>query len=312
MKRQFTNNRKVMDKANLKATYIHSLIPAMATPLNEEGTQLNLSGVPALVEFLIERGVSGLFAGGSTGEGILLGCEERMQLHQAVVSATDGRVPVLVHAGANTTADTLALARHGVEIGADAVVVVTPTYYPMIDADLAAYFRQVAAAIPDTPLFAYDIPQFAVNGISPALFRQLMEIPNFAGVKCSRPDAQIVRQHIDIANGNAIVLVGNESIALGTLALGADGMISGLATAVPEPFVALVAALARDDLAEARLIQRRINRILNLFPAGRRLGGIKAILASRGVPVGPVMPPRPMPAAGALWSQIEVILSEAA
>jgi dihydrodipicolinate synthase/N-acetylneuraminate lyase len=110
-----------------------------------------------------------------------------------------------------------------------------------------------------------------------------------AGLKSSRVDVQMVRQLIDALPGDRILLAGNESAALGSLALGADGLISGLSTAIPEPFVAMTRAFAAGGIDEAREWQRCINRLLGLL-GGARLGGIKAILEQRGVPVGPPVP----------------------
>jgi dihydrodipicolinate synthase/N-acetylneuraminate lyase len=85
--------------------------------------------------------VRGLFVGGTTGEGIMLALRERMSLHESAVMAAAGRVPVLLHVGANTTAEATALARHAASLQADAIVVITPTFYALPDDALQAYFR---------------------------------------------------------------------------------------------------------------------------------------------------------------------------
>lgn len=295
--------------ATLHARLAGGVLPAMATPLQDDGYTVAADVVPDLVDFLIERGVCGLFVGGTTGEGLMLSLRERMSLHESVWLATAGRVPVLLHAGANTTAETLALARHAASIGADAIVVITPTFYVMPDDALLAYFVEIARAVPQLPLLVYDIPQMAMNGISPELLARLAEeIPSFAGIKCSRPDMQMIRRLLDAAPAEVALLAGNEAIALGSLALGAHGLISGLATAIPEPFVALTDAFARRDVEAARDEQRRINRLLSLLPPGARIGGIKRILQQRGLPVGGCVPPRPTPQLPGLWEQLERLL----
>ena len=155
--------------------------PAMATPLTAAGLQVNLPAVDALVDFLIDAGVKGLFVGGTTGEGILLETSERQRLHEQAMKAIAGRVPALIHVGANTTAESVALATHAYSIGAEAIVAVTPTFYPMPDSALADYFGELAAAAPGTPLLAYDIPHMAVNGVSPALMQRLAnDLPAFS------------------------------------------------------------------------------------------------------------------------------------
>lgn len=293
--------------SKLKANLRDGVSPAMATPLIPGTHTVNVAAVPALVDFLAGKGVKGLFIGGTTGEGILLDDDQRRALHEAAAGAARGRVSVLLHVGAQRTETAIALARHAAELRPDAVVAMTPTFYGMSDAALARYFHAIADAVPDIPLFLYDIPQFAVNGISPSLLSTLAaEMPSLAGLKSSRGDVQVVRQLIDVLPRDRILLAGNESAALGALALGADGLISGLSTAIPEPFVALTRTFAAGAIDEAREWQRCINRLLGVL-AGVRIGGIKAILNQRGVEVGP-----PTPTLDAtdepLWSRAAQIL----
>jgi dihydrodipicolinate synthase/N-acetylneuraminate lyase len=285
--------------------------PAMATPLTSDGYRVNGEVVGQLVEFLVSAGVKGLFVGGTTGEGIVLPAGERLYLHERAVQAAAGRVVIMAHVGANDTLSAVTLAEHAASVGVDALVSVTPYFYGMHDNALLDYFRTVAAAAPQTPFFAYDIPHMATNGISPALLRRLRaEVPTLAGIKTSHGDAQHIRRLIDAAQGDegppaVLLLAGNESIALGSLALGAGGLISGLSTAVPEPFVALMEAFTAGNLPQAQTIQRRINVLLGMLPAGARIGAIKQILLERGVDVGPPVPPRPAGSPG-LWEQMKM------
>lgn len=286
------------------------MVPAMATPLEVDGYTINFDALSDLVEFLIAAGVHGLFVGGTTGEGILLSDRQRVELHEAAAEAAGGRVALIVHVGANTTAASAALAEHAESIGADAIAAVTPYYYQIHDEALLDYYRALAAAAPSTPLLAYDIPHLAVNSVGPELVLDLArEVPTYAGVKSSQADAQKVRQLIDASRPSGIVLTGNERVALGALALGAGGLISGLATAVPESFVALTAAFGQGDMAEAQRQQGIINQILDLFPNGARIGAIKKILTQRGIPVGPPVPPRPEPPVDwNAWPQIQSMI----
>ena len=283
------------------------VVPAMATPIRTGGEEVDLDRVPSLVDFLVSREVAGLFVGGTTGEGILLSLPERMKLHEASVRAARGRVPVLAHVGDNTTANAVRLARHAHDIGADAVVAVTPTFYPVPDPSLVKHYAAIGEATP-LPLFAYDIPQMAANGISPAALREMCKsVPNFAGIKSSRSDAHALVQFVACLTPSAGLLAGFEPTALGSLTLGAQGLVSGLATAVPEPVVALVRAVARAEVEEARRQQSIINAILDLVPANARIGCLKAILQARGVAVGEPVPPRPH-GNPALWPKIQPLL----
>lgn len=295
--------------AALKSALAFGVAPAMATPLLPDSYTVNTAVIPQLIDFLLDKGVAGLFVGGTTGEGVMLDTEQRRALHATAVQATAGRVPVIVHVGAMRTDTAVDLARHAADIGADAVAVVTPFFYKLNDDALFTHYAAVARAVPDLPMFAYDIPQLALNSVSPALTRRLVaELPNMAGMKTSTPDAQAVRALIHATPADKIVLIGNEGVLLGTLALGADGAISGLATAIPEPFVALGAALRRSDLPAAQRLQRQINELLVATDGGARLGAIKLLLQARGIPIGPTVPTLPMPTANP-WPAVEAILN---
>lgn len=280
----------------LRSSLQLGIVPAMATPTHPDGYLVNQPAIRDLVSFLIDKGVKGLFIGGTTGEGILFPVEQRKRLHAKSVRSARGRVPVLLHVGANTLADCLELSKHAESVGADAIVAVTPYFYPLQDDTLFDYYQAISQAAPDTPLLAYDIPQMAINGISPDLLHKLTrEIPSFAGLKSSRPDAQIIRKLVDVSREHTMVLAGNERIALSFLALGADGLISGLSTAIPEPFVAMTQAFEKGNIIEALHLQRTINLLLDAIPAGSRIGAIKQLLEERLIEVGPPVPPRPRP-----------------
>ncbi|MGB1253176.1 MAG: dihydrodipicolinate synthase family protein [Candidatus Promineifilaceae bacterium] len=286
----------------------HKIIPAMATPIDISGNRVSLKDVPPLVDFLIERHVGGLFVGGTTGEGVLLSVEQRKLLHKAVVEAAAGRVPVLLHVGTNTTRDTFDLAVHSESIGADANVAVTPYFYGIDDQAMLHYYQEIAKAAPNLPLLAYDIPHFANNGVTPSLLTELFEtIPQFAGVKCSRKDAQMIRRLIDVTPADKMMLVGSEQIMLGSLAMGATGAISGLSTAIPEPFVKMITAYSEGRMKAAQQWFRLSNQVLAALASEPRLGGIKAVLNQRGAFVGDPIAPRPKGSDQAWKKALDVI-----
>lgn len=296
----------------LKTDLRYGLLPAMATPIAPGTDTVNTEILPELIEFLINSGIRGLFIGGTTGEGILLTQEQRVLLHARAVNLVNHRVTTLIHVGANMTSAAVALAQAAEDTEADAIVAVTPYYYGLSEDALFEHFAIVAAAAPNKPIFVYDIPHMAVNTVTPGLIARLAkELPSFAGLKSSNGNAQMIRQQIDATPSTCTLLVGNERIALGSLALGADGMISGLATAIPEPFVQLVKAFETGDLHKARHLQGAINRLLDLLPATARLGAIKQILNQRGITVGRPIPPRPpAPANWTGWPEMALVLEE--
>ncbi|MCP5098849.1 MAG: dihydrodipicolinate synthase family protein [Chloroflexi bacterium] len=296
---------KIID---LKSKLANGVSPAMATPLLDDGYRVNTAVIPHLVDFLLEKGSKSLFVGGTTGEGILLSTKERLRLHEAAVAAVNGRSPILLHVGANRLDTAVTLTQQAVELGVDGIAAVTPFYYGLDNDALITYYRAISDAAPATPLLLYDIPHMAVNGISPnGLPKIATAVPTLAGIKTSHQNANIVRQLIANAPEPFIILAGNEAIALATLAMGVDGMISGLSTAVPEPFVALTQAMGNGELAAGQRWHNCVMELLACIPKSARIGAIKQIISERGIRMGTAVPPRPMPKE-AIWPAMQAIL----
>lgn len=292
-----------------------TVTPAMATPLDRSGYKVNVEIIPQLVDFLIERGVGGIFAGGTTGEGILLSLDERVRLHNAMLEAVNGRTPTLLHIGTNNLVDTVKLGRASLSSSLssspspNALVVMPPTFYKMTNDALFGYFAEIASALPDIPFLVYDIPHLAINGISPDLLTRLCtEIPSFAGIKCSRPDGQALTALLTDLPPDKLFLAGNENLVLGSMAMGATGAISGLSTAIPEPFVAMYSAIKTGHLINATQHHRNIKRILTILNTRPRVGYIKAILRARGIDVGHPMPPRDT-VDESIWDEVSHLLN---
>ena len=119
--------------AELKASLENGVTPAMATPLQADGYSINEAVVPQLVDFLFDKGVKGLFIGGTTGEGLVLAPEERMRLHETAVSAVNHRIPILLHVGANDTQTAVSLTQHAAQLQPDAIVAIPSTFYGVDD-----------------------------------------------------------------------------------------------------------------------------------------------------------------------------------
>src|SRR5215213_3050202 len=165
---------------------LRGAIAAAVTPLRDEGRAVDEDPVAPYVDFLAAGGVDGILPLGTTGEGILLTIDERRRVAERFVAAADGRLQVAVHAGAQTTADTAALAAHAAEAGADAVAVIGPPYYPLDDAALLAHFTAAARACEPLPFYLYEFKGRAGYSIPPAVIECLRETAsNLRGLKVS-------------------------------------------------------------------------------------------------------------------------------
>ena len=271
---------------------IHGLVVAMLTPFTRRGA-LDPEAVRRHVEYLASAGVDGLFVCGTNGEAPLLAHRERTQLAELVVAAAAGRVPVVIQAGTASTQETIALCRHARRIGAAAVAVITPWYFRLGDAALLAHYVRVAAAVPDLPVFLYDIPQNTGNALSTETILAIAErAPNVVGVKESAGDVARIAELVAAGRGRLSVFVGNDALALPGLEAGARGSVSGNANVFPELFVALFAAHRAGDRAAARRADERIQRARRILHDGD-IALFKAILARRGHALGRVRSPLP-------------------
>jgi dihydrodipicolinate synthase/N-acetylneuraminate lyase len=247
-------------------------LAAAVTPLRDNGHSLDEQAFGPLAEFLAAGGLDGVFALGTTGEGILLGPEERRRGAELFVEACRGRLTVAVHCGAQTTADTVALAAHAAEHRADAVAVIAPPYFPLDETSLLEHFTDAARACAPLPFYVYEFERTSGYAVPLQVLERLRErAPNLAGLKVSdRPWEKFAPYLIEGLD----VFVGPESLIARGLQAGAAGAVSALASAFPEQ----VAAAVRGEAADVGGLRDQIER----FP---RHAALKHVLARRGVPV---------------------------
>jgi len=249
-------------------------IAAAVTPLRDGGRSLDEASVGPLVRFLADGGVDGLLAGGTTGEGVLLSVEERRRLTERFLEARPDGFAVAVHAGAQTTDDTVAIAAHAREAGADAVAVIAPPYFPLDERELFTHFSVSAAACDPLPFYVYEFVGRSGYPVPiPVIERLRDEVPNVAGLKVSDTPFEAVKPYL---LRGLDVFIGNEPLVLDGMAAGAVGAVSGLATAWPEVVAELVHD--RSDAACARAIGLREGLAGLALPSAA-----KHLLVARGV-----------------------------
>jgi dihydrodipicolinate synthase/N-acetylneuraminate lyase len=257
---------------------LRGAITAAVTPLADGGRRLDEEAFGPLVRFLAGGGTDGLLACGTTGEGVLLSIDERRRAAERFLEARPEGFLVAVHAGAQSTADTVELATHAKEIGADAVAVIAPPYFPLDAAAVLDHLRSAAEACAPLPFYVYEFAARSGYAIPVRAIERLREeAPNLAGMKVSDTPWEAVEPY---ALDGLDLFVGSEPLVLEALGRGATGAVSGLATAFPE----IVAALVHDRSVEAGEQVTTLRRLLGPLPFQPAL---KAILGARGVPVRP-------------------------
>lgn len=270
---------------------LRGVIAALLTPMKDGGTRLDLPATGRLVDWLVEKGIHGLYIAGTTGEGPYLSPAEHRELTRAAVKGAHG-IPVAAHVGALTTAQAVALARQAVRAGADAVAAIPPPYYSLTHEELLAHFKAIGDAAAPLPLYLYNIPSHARNDLSPDLVKQIQEVvPNVAGIKDSSGFPGRILELIRTMGPTFDVVCGNDEKDLHAFREGAAGIVASGAGVFPELYLELHAAWKAGQFAEAQAAQDRIVAMQEALGNGARLGWYKFALARRGVQVGGVRAP---------------------
>jgi dihydrodipicolinate synthase/N-acetylneuraminate lyase len=253
---------------------LHGAIAAAVTPLRDGGRSLDLDAVGPLISYWAAGGIDGVLVAGTTGEGVLLTADERRHLTERFVADRPDGFQVAIHAGAQTTHDTVALASHALRHEADAVAVIAPPYFPLDADELLAHLRSAANACDPLPFYVYEFAGRSGYSIPVAVIERLRrEAPNLAGLKVSDLPFEAVKPYL---LDGLDVFIGQEPLALEGFAAGAVGCVSGLASAWPDVVSSLVHD--RDPDAHARVIALR--DALEGIPF---LAALKHVLADRGV-----------------------------
>ena len=272
---------------------ISGLIAATFTPFNANGT-VNIPQISVMTEHLIKHKIKGIFVCGSTGEGPSLTVEERMQVAEAFVKASDKRLFTFVHVGHNSLSEASKLAAHAQKIGADAISATVPTYFKIntIEA-LIQSLNQVVEGALNLPLYYYNIP--ALTGVSLDMVEFLKQsanrLPSLAGIKYTAPFLYEYQACLNAAQGKYDVLYGSDEMMLGAMAVGAKGFIGSTYNFAAPIYHQIIAAFAQADMITAQKYQARsvdmVRAILKYTP----LPAQKSIMKMIGLDCGPARLP---------------------
>ncbi len=265
----------------------HGVWPALVTPFTADN-RVNVAAIRDLVAFLLGKQVDGFYVGGTTGEGLLMSVEERQLVAETVLDEVDGRVPVIVHIGATALVDAITLARHARASGAAGVSSIIPPLFDEMNS-LLSYFQAIASAVPEMPVFPYFLSQ----NVDPlALMRRLLPVSNVAGTKYTGPDMHQFRQIVELGGQRWTVFSGMDEMCVFAAMMGASGFIGSTLNLMPGVYRQINALVQRGDLAAARDLQLRANRVTTVLVETNLMGGLKAALGLLGVDCGGVRLPR--------------------
>ena len=255
---------------------LHGALAASITPLREHGSALDEDAFGPLVDFFVREGLDGILALGTAGEGILLRVEERRHVADLFLQAADKRLQVAVHCGAQTTADTVTLAAHAAEVGADAVVVIGPPYFKLDEKAQYGHFLAAATACAPLPFYVYEFAATTGYAVAPAVLERLRDdAENVVGLKVSDTPFEAFEKYL---LPGFDIFVGPEALIAEGMARGAKGAVSALASALPRE----VAAVVRNPSHEGAARLGELRAFVERFP---RQVALKRLLALQGVPL---------------------------
>ncbi|WME24448.1 dihydrodipicolinate synthase family protein [Brachybacterium sp. GU-2] len=265
------------------------IVCALLTPYRPDGS-IATDVLQAHTQSLIEQGIDGLYVCGSTGDGVMLDADSRVHCVQAVAEATEGEVPIIAHVGTNSTDMTLDLAERSVEAGADAVSSILPSI-PLTAAETRSYFLDIVRASP-APFIAYNFPARSGVGLPQDLLAELAEEPNLYGLKNTSGDIFEMSAFTRLREGSLRVWNGHDEVLYAGLSVGACGAIGSTFNAFPLLYKDLLTAFRNGDHPEALRLQHQVEDLVRILVAFGVMPSLRAILASRGVEMGPSRRPQ--------------------
>ncbi|MFX0068548.1 MAG: 4-hydroxy-tetrahydrodipicolinate synthase [Candidatus Hodarchaeota archaeon] len=268
---------------------LKGIMPALVTPFTKTG-EVDAEAFRRLVRFVIDEGVTGILAGGTTGEFVNLSLEERKETINIALEETNKRVPVVAGTGHSSTKYTIKLSEFAYDAGVDAVLIVSPYYLGATAKSIYEHFYEIAKAI-DLPLILYNIPQSTGNYIPREVVEDLATIDNIVGIKDSSGDFPYFMSLLEKVGDTISIVVGYDEIVFPALVAGARGAILASANIIPDIWLKIYDAVQNNNLAEARKLQMEIQKLTRIVT---RHGGplpVKSALKMMDLKVGKTRPP---------------------
>ncbi len=268
-------------------------IVALVTPF-KSNFDVDFDAYGRLVDFHLEHGTDGIVPCGCTGEAATLTHGDQERCIQFVVERIAGKVPVIAGAGSNSTQEAISLSTFAKEVGADAVLLITPYYNKPTPAGQIAHYSAVAQSV-DIPIVLYNVPSRTATNMLPATIAELYKIENVVAIKEAAGSVDQVSQIRGLCD--ITVLSGDDSLTLPMMAVGATGVISVAANVVPAKMAALCAQTARGDLDASRQIHFELLSLFKALFIETNPMPVKAALARMGLienvlrlPLTPALP----------------------
>ena len=263
----------------MKNTIFTGMATALVTPMNENGVDYESFG--RFIDFQIENGINALVAVGTTGENATLEPEEQKEVIRFVVERTAGRVPVIAGTGTNNTEHVLANTRAACEVGADAILVVTPYYNKATQNGLIKHFTTVADAS-TVPMILYNVPGRTGCNLLPKTVAKLAEHPNIVAIKEATGNMAQMVELTALCGDKLDIYSGEDALTVPFISMGAAGTISVLSNVVPKLSVEMTDKALAGDFAGAAKLQCQMLPLINALFSEVNPIPVKAAVSAMG------------------------------
>ena len=285
------------------------IIPAFYACYDSKG-EVDGERVEMLARYMVEKGVKGVYVGGSSGECIYQTVEDRKRTLEHVMRVAQNKMTVIAHVACNNTAESRELAAHAQSLGVDAIAAIPPIYFHLPEYAIAEYWNDISDAAPDTDFIIYNIPQLAGVALTMPLFREMRKNPKVIAVKNSSMPTQDIQMFKQAAGDDYIIFNGPDEQFVSGRVIGAEGGIGGTYGVMPELFLKMDEYVKAGDMENAKKLQFDVNSIIYKMCSahGNMYGVIKKILKiNENLDLGSVAAPL-----APVTSQDQSIIEEAA
>ena len=262
-----------------KNTVFRGAATALITPLTPDG--IDYAAFGRLIDWQIDEGINALVIAGTTGEGSTLTDEEHREAIRFSVERAAGRVPIIAGTGSNDTDYAISLSRYACQVGADALLVVTPYYNKATQKGLIAMYDAIADAV-DKPVILYNVPSRTGVNIEPATYVALAEHPNIVGIKEANGNISKIVETAALVGDRLDIYSGNDDQVVPILSMGGSGVISVLSNVLPRKTVEICDRFFAGDVAGSAALQCRMLPLINALFCEVNPIPVKAAMAAMG------------------------------
>ena len=263
----------------MKKTIFKGMASAVVTPMNENGVDYEAFG--RFIDFQIENGINALVVVGTTGENATLEPWEQKEVIRFAVEHTAGRVPVIAGTGTNNTEHVLANTKAACEVGADAILVVTPYYNKATQNGLIKHFTTVADAS-TVPVILYNVPGRTGCNLQPKTVAKLAEHPNIVAIKEAAGNMAQMVELAALCGDKLDIYSGEDALAVPFISMGAAGTISVLSNVAPKLSVEMTDKALAGDFAGAAALQCKLLGLINALFSEVNPIPVKAAVSKMG------------------------------